>query len=215
MKKTILSIAALALASVANAQILDFDGMPPYKLGITAGLNVASFSAVGFDHATGVQAGFDLMIDAGDILPNTHLRTQLKYSMMGAKGPETLYIGQGVSQQTPYNVYYTSHYVSLPIHYGYSWRLADEWTVLAETGPYFAVGLGGTGREEGKPWPESHSFFKYYDASRFDFGWGVQAGVLFNQQLMFNVGYDWGFKNITPDFLQNTNLHVGLTLFIE
>ena len=214
MKKIILSIAALALTSVASAQILDFEGMPPYKLGITAGLNMASFSAVGYDHALGIQAGIDLMVDASDLFEHTHLRTQLKYSMKGAKGPETLLFSNDLEPET-YNIYYTTHYLELPIHYGYSWRLADDWTILAETGPYFAVGLGGTGREDGLAWPKSHSFFKYYDACRFDFGWGIQAGVLFCQELMLNVSYDWGFKNLTPAYLQNTNFSVGLTYFIE
>lgn len=213
MKKYIATfLAAFGMTMAANAQMLDFEGMPPYKLGITAGVNVSSFSAAGYEHAVGVQAGADLMIDASDLIPATYLRGQLKYTMKGAKGPEIVYIGE---EHSSYNVYFTTHHIELPIHYGYSWRLADDWSLLAETGPFFSVGLGGTGREEGLPYPESHSFYKFYDACRFDFGWGIQAGLLFNQELMLNVSYDWGFKNITPAFLQNTNFAVGLTYFIE
>lgn len=219
MKKFLFAIAALCMAHTASAQILDFEGMPPYKLGITAGINVSSFSAAGYDYAAGVQAGFDLMIDASDIFENTHLRTQLKYSMKGAKGPDIRIVDENSNSTetsySTYNVYFTTHYIEIPVHVGYSWRLDDDWTIVADTGPYFAVGLGGFGREEGKAFPKHLSFFKKYDAHRFDFGWGVQAGLLFSQELMLNVSYDWGFKNITPEFLQNTNFAVGLTYFIE
>lgn len=211
MKKYILSLAALCLTSAASAQILDFEGMPPYKLGVTAGINVPSFSAGSYDYTVGLQAGIDLMVDASDLLELSHLRAQLKYSMKGATGPDPKYSNTAVDTK----VYYTTHYLELPIHYGYSWTLTDEWTVLAETGPYFAIGLAGIGREHGDLLHESHSFYKHYDASRFDFGWGIQGGLLFTQTLMLNISYDWGFKNISPSFLQNTNFAVGLTYFIE
>lgn len=213
MKKLFLSLAALALTSAAQAQLLDFDGMPPYKLGVTAGINVPSFSATGYEYTIGLNAGADLLIDASSLFDYTYLRGQLKYSMKGATGPEVLYPVGGDNEV--YKMYYTTHYIEIPVHMGYSWIIDDDWTLLADTGPYLAIGLGGKAREKGTFLPESHSFFKYYDASHIDFGWGIQAGLMFSQVLMLNVAYDWGFKNITPQFLQNTNLSIGLTVFIE
>ena len=42
MKKffvALVAVLASALVQRADAQLLDFDGMPPYKLGLTVGLN--------------------------------------------------------------------------------------------------------------------------------------------------------------------------------
>ena len=67
MKKFFVALVALfasAMVQRANAQLLDFDGMPPYKLGITAGLNIPTFSGAGYDYTVGLNAGVDLMLDA-------------------------------------------------------------------------------------------------------------------------------------------------------
>ena len=58
-------------------------------------------------------------------------------------------------------------------------------------------------------------FFSTTNASRIDYGWGFQAGLLFDQQLMLNVSYDWGFKNMTTNLLQNNWFSVGLTYYID
>lgn len=199
-------------ATTVRAQMLDFDGMPPYKLGITAGFNFPSFTASDCDITWGTQAGIDLLIDAGDLLDDTYFRAQLKYSMKGARQMRTRLLNDLTFED--YHVHYTTHYIELPIHYGYSYAIDSDWSILADTGPYFAIGLGGTSREHGT-WANTNSFFKYNDASRFDYGWGLQAGLMFQQTLMLNVSYDWGFKNVSPAFLQNTNLGIGLTYFIE
>lgn len=218
MKKTLLAAAALCLATAAQAQMLDFEGMPPYKLGITAGLNLPTFTAVNCGYTVGLQAGLDLMIDGSDILPNTYVRNQVKYSIKGATatlhddptmGPE----GEIIVHD--YNEYYTTHYIDIPVHVGYAWALADDWTVTAETGPYIAYGLGGTIRRSGENLPESHGFFSHKDASRFDYGWGIQGGILFAQMVMLNVSYDWGFKNMNNDLLQNNWFSVGLTYYLD
>ncbi len=214
MKKFLLSLITLVLAHTASAQILDFDFMPPYKLGVSAGLNLPSFSANHFGLSYGLHAGVDLMIDGSELLYDTHFRVQLKYSMKGATGKNQGY-KVTTDQFTACNVYYTTHYIELPVHYGYSWRLDKDWSLLAETGPYVAFGLGGTERLEEMPFSSRSPFFDDNHASRFDFGWGVQAGLLFDQLWMFNIGYDRGFRNLTSRFLQNNNISVGVTYFIE
>ena len=224
MRRFFLAAAALFVAVTAHAQLLDFEGMPPYKLGITAGANMSSFSAPRQEYAYGVQAGADLIVSASSIIPSTYGRVQLKYSMKGSKGPEEwvdrVYLEDGQYKDRYQYTNYRVHYLEIPIHYGYGWRMDDDWTFTGETGPYLAIGLAGTASEH-KPTDTyayavtNRSFFKYYDASRFDFGWGVQLGVLYGQSYMLNVSYDWGFKNLTPGLLQNNNLSVGLTYFIE
>ena len=215
----LIALAASALMSESKAQLLDFDGMPPYKLGLTAGLNMPTFSGGQYDYTLGVNGGVDLMLDASDLCPSTFARVQLKYSMKGAKGPDAIPQIVGDANGEVYEVFpkthYTTHYIELPIHYGYAWSIDSDWTFLAETGPYFAFGLGGTSRPDNESIFESHSFFNHYNASHFDFGWGLQASVLFDQQWQFHIGYDWGFKNMTDVFLQNNGLNIGLTLYFE
>jgi len=214
----IVTLVASALMSESKAQLLDFDGMPPYKLGLTAGLNLPTFSGSEYDYTLGFNAGVDLMLDGSDLWSNTFGRIQLKYSMKGATGPDAYaqvyYINEVKYEDFP-KTHYTTHYIEVPLHYGYAWSIDRDWTFMAETGPYFAFGLGGTSRPDNESIFESHSFFNHYNASHFDFGWGLQASVLFDQQWQLHVGYDWGFKNMTDVFLQNNGLNVGLTLYFE
>lgn len=221
MKKLFLALVAMFSVLSAKAQILDFDGMPPYKLGITAGFNMPSFSGVGYDYTVGVNAGVDLMLDASDLIKDTYARAVVRYSMKGANGndPHSTYVvredGVGSVIATNDRTYFTTHYIEIPIHYGYSWRIDRDWTVMAETGPYLAVGVGGTARPAEESILDSHSFFSKHDASRIDYGWGLQTCLLFDQMWQLHIGYDWGFKNMTPIFLQNNGLNVGLTLYLD
>lgn len=211
MKKIIAAILAVLVSSFvqkADAQLLDIEGMPPYKLGITAGVNVPSFSGGAFDYTLGWRAGLDLMVDGSDLLDNTFARVNLLYTMKGATGPD-YYLAQGE------RTHYTSHYVEIPVHYGLAWAIDREWTLMAETGPYLAFGMGGTARPDNESLFNSHSFFNDHNASRFDFGWGIQTSVLFEQQWQLNLGYEWGFKNMNKYFLQNTGLTLGVTLYFE
>ena len=212
MKKILIALAALLTATVAQAQLLNFDGMPPYKLGLTAGLNAPSFSGAAYSYTTGFNAGIDIMLDASDIFDGTFARGVVKYSMMGATGPDHENI---CHYHENGKTYFTAHYVQIPIHYGYAWRIDRDWTVMAETGPYLGLGMGGTARPTGEFITGSHTFFRRHDVSRVDFGWGIQASMLFDQQWQLHVGYDWGFKNMNEIFLQNTGLNVGLTLYFE
>lgn len=199
----------------ADAQMLDFDGMPPYKLGVTAGMVVPTFSGAGYDYTLGLNAGVDLMMDASDIFDNTFGRVVVRYAMKGATGPDHYHPDFMNNQKYYPKTYFTTHYIEIPVHYGYAWYLDTDWTIMAETGPYLAVGLGGTARPEGETILGSHSFFGKHDASRWDVGWGLQASLLFDQQWQLHVAYDWGFKNMNDYFLQNNGLNVGLTFYFE
>jgi len=214
MRKLFIALVAVlssAMVQKANAQMLDFEGMPPYKLGVTAGFTVPTFSGTGYDYTIGLNAGVDLMVDASDIFDNTFGRAVVRYAMKGATGPDPDNYNVGGHPKT----YFTTHYIEIPIHYGYAWYLDTDWTIMAETGPYVAVGLGGTARPSGESVFDSHSFFKSHDASRWDIGWGAQASLLFDQQWQLHVAYDWGFKNMNDYFLQNNGFSVGLTFYFE
>ena len=215
MKKLFVALVVVLASTMVqktDAQLLDFEGMPPYKLGLTVGLNVPTFSASGYDYTVGLNAGVDLMLDASDIFDNTFGRAVVRYSMKGATGPDPIHLdGLASAPKT----HFTTHYIEIPVHYGYAWYLDSDWTIMGETGPYLALGLGGTARPDDDNVFESHSFFHSHDASHWDVGWGLQCSLLYDQQWQVHVAYDWGFKNMNDCFLQNNGLSVGLTLYFE
>lgn len=216
MKKflTVCAVVITAFLTSAKAQIINVEGMPPYKLGITVGLNVPSMSGDGLKYTTGIHAGLNLMLDASNIIENTYGRFELRYSMKGANFKDS-------------DFRLTTHYLEIPIHYGYAWAVHENVTLMAETGPYFAWGLGGRlrstdnnvysgpGQNEWAGW-NVEVYRKFFDdAKRFDLGWGLHIGAMFFDKFQVTAGYDWGFMNATNDFLQNRNIAIGLTYFIE
>lgn len=232
MKKLFAIIATLVVSTFAfnaKAQLADIEGMPPYKLGITVGLNLPCFSGsssagsyltpseLGFDINSfgtksytmkqGFQAGANLMIDASPLIPNTFARVEAKYSMKGSKWED---------KQANISEDITLHYIEVPIHYGYAWYINDGLTVMAETGPYVAFGIYG--RDRMNDYKGEHflkAFGGLINGNRFDLGWGAQVSAMFAKNYQLHVAYDYGFINITDSFLQNRNLSVGFTWFFE
>lgn len=214
MKKILASIFALFVslcATQAGAQILSgIEGMPPYKLGVTVGLNVPSFSNSDCSSTMGVQAGLNLMLDGSSILQNTFGRVELKYSMKGAY----------FENNSPGNYWeerFTTHYLELPVHLGYAWYVNENLSVMAEGGPYVALGLWGERNSTfGKGETASDQVFSgKLNCSRFDAGLGVQLGAMILNDYQLHVAYDFGFVNLGSFLLQNRNLSVGFTYFFE
>lgn len=207
MKKFFAIIAALVVTTFsfnAKAQFSGIDGMPPYKFGVTAGFNMPWVSgSVGnsdYEKTAGFQIGANLMLDASDLLPNTFARVETKYSMKGA------YCEVGTVKNR-----LTLHYVEIPVHYGYAWFINNDVSVMAETGPYVALGLSSRYRVESPIGTASSNAF----GSRFDLGWGVQGSVMFAKDYQVHVAFDYGFINISDGLLQNRNFSIGLTWFFE
>lgn len=228
MKKLFAIIAALTVTAFsfnAKAQLSGIEGMPPYKLGITVGMNmpwmsgsssagsyieamdIKNFPTENYTITQGIQVGANLMVDASPLIPNTFARLEAKYSMKGADWED---------KSANITEHITLHYLEIPIHYGYAWYINDNITLMAETGPYFAMGLYGRDRMIDA---KGEHFLKVFggliNANRFDCGWGIQASAMFAKNYQVHVAYDYGFVNITKSFLQNRNLSVGLTWFFE
>lgn len=211
MKKIIISaLCALGIMTIstnADAQLLSgIEGMPPYKLGVTAGFNASTFSASGFDMKAGFNAGLDLMLDASKILNNTYARVGLLFQRKGAKGDYLVFN----------DAKYRTCYIEIPLSYGYAYRLNSDWALLGETGPYLALGVGGRIHYEG----DSDKFysndnFSGGDPCNFDCGWGLAVGGLFQNNHQVKVGFQWGFINMNDDLLQNRNLMISYTYFFE
>lgn len=229
MKKLFAIIAALVVAACAfnaKAQLSGIEGMPPYKLGVTVGLNMPWLSGTITDTdgpdtfsddlkiTTGFQIGANLMVDASQFLTNTFLRTEVKYSNKGASLKHSYKLG-GTHIQHDEEI--SLHYIELPIHYGYAWYINDYLTLMAEAGPYFAVAFSGVSKmtDNGKKQPNVGVFEGALNGNRFDLGWGVQGSAMIAKNYQVHVAFDYGFININSNYLQNRNISVGFTWFFE
>lgn len=218
MKKLFFAFAAIvmsAFATEANAQILSqFDWMPPYKLGATVGLNVPSFSGAPYSSSIGFQTGLNLMLDGSDVFRNSFARIELKYSMKGAYHENIL------KEDTDYiKDWYTTNYLEIPVHVGYAKYINEDWSVMAEAGPYFALGLWGrrktTRCNDGSTTHTTESYFSDLNCTRFDFGMGLQLSAIYLKDYQIHMAYDFGFINMHSSFQQNRNFSIGLTYFFE
>lgn len=220
-----------SFAFSAKAQLSDIEGMPPYKLGITIGMNntwLSGSSSAGSDFylsngglhieeikyptlkytaTQGFQVGANLMVDASPMIPNSFARLEVKYSMKGANWED---------KESNITEKIRTHYIEIPVHYGYAWFINDGLTLMAETGPYFAFGLTGKDRiTSNKGIMEPKVFGRIINGNRFDLGWGVQVSAMLAKNYQLHVAYDFGFINLNDNFLQNRNLSVGFTWFFE
>lgn len=235
MKKFLLSvfcaIGLFAMSSNANAQLLsDIEGMPPYKLGVTAGFNASSFSVSGADAKAGFNLGADLMLDASDLIPDTYLRINLLLQRKGTRFDWENIVGQyssddGTRREFLGETKVRTWHLEIPLSYGYAYRLDRDWSLLGEMGPYFAFGLGGNYKYEGSI---SNSSMKFYgndikyagktiidSPKRFDIGWGFAVGAILWSQHQFKIGYQFGFINMNDDYQQNRNFMIGYSYFFE
>ena len=221
MKKLLFSALCVlgfwTMSTNANAQLLaDIEGMPPYKLGVTAGVNVSDFTGTACTAKAGFNIGADLMLDASDLLKNTYLRVNL---LLQRKGSVYDWAEAGwVGMELPKDSKIRTWYIEVPLDYGYAHRLNSDWTVFGEMGPYFAVGIGGKYNYDLKSGDEKISYFgsdKLGDPKRFDVGWGFAVGGMLNNQHQIKLGYQFGFIDMSELMKQNRNFMINYTYFFE
>jgi hypothetical protein len=195
------------LRSATNA--LAPDWLPPFKFGVTAGLNASTFSHGGFDSRCGYQIGVDGMVDMSTLLDNTYLRTGLQFIRKGAKYESTANVSG----------HCRSIYLQLPIHYGYGYVIDPNFILFGEAGPYVALGLGGKTHiaidvpELGVAFNQKSDFFD--DADRFDLGFGFHAGVIMYKTHQVSLGYDFGLLNMCDGYAQNRSFLVSYTYYFN
>ena len=205
------------MSSNANAQLLaDIEGMPPYKLGVTVGVNVSDFTGNACSAKAGFNIGADLMLDASDLLNNTYLRVNLLLQRKGSvyDWHEAGWTGGALPKDSKIRTWY----IEVPLDYGYAHRLNSDWTVFGEMGPYFAVGIGGKYNYDLKSGDEKISYFgsnKLDDPKRFDVGWGFAVGGMLNNQHQIKLGYQFGFIDMSKLMKQNRNFMINYTYFFE
>ena len=122
----------------------------------------------------------------------------------------------------------TMHYLQVPINVGYGLSLTPSIRFAVQTGPYFAVALGGTQKTKSRITEAVKSFnifkegvFGLDKPNRFDLGWGASA-MLYLGSIYGTVGADFGFLNVAQTdpsgianepkglSLKNSTVHIGL-----
>lgn len=176
LKAALLSIVLFCQHTVVSAQ--------SFRGGVVAGMNVGSVTDCGsrLGYRIGVKGEYA-------ISKGWYMDAALLLSSKGYK--EDVFFG------TPDNIVKekcSATYIELPIHAGYKFNVADNVKLLVNAGPYFAYGLFGNAKLNGKK-VSGNVFSDYYN--RFDCGVGANAGVEMFGHLQVYAGYDWGLKNIS------------------
>ena len=201
MKKFIIFlVCALSLTGAMAQSKFDkiTESLPPFKLGAQAGFNVSWLSHAGYNSHAGFNFGVTAMFDASQLIKDTYVRTGLLVNRKGYDNPDAQQKGN-------------SWYLEIPIRYGYSYLLTNDWTLLGETGPYLAIGTGGTVKNDIGP------DFDYFDGDsydRFDFGWGFHFGALYDQHHQVMFGWDLGFVDLNSTFnIKNRNFMISYAYY--
>ncbi|MBO6013663.1 MAG: outer membrane beta-barrel protein [Bacteroidales bacterium] len=213
----LLATGLMTVSSAAFAQKDILNDLPPYKLGLVAGMNASSFSHDGYDGKFGFHVGINALFDASELIKDTYVRTELLFQRKGARGA----LLSSASPVVDSDVRFRTCYLELPVHYGYAYALNSDWTSFGETGPYVALGLGGRIHgEDGLGNKVSSKFFtnEYAgndDPNNFDLGWGLHLGTIFQQKHELKIGWDWGLINMNDTFEQNRNFMVSYGFYFQ
>ena len=196
MKKFLMTLAVACFALTASAQ-----EKGEFRFGVTAGMNVSNATEIEMDSRIGFHVGAKAEYNITD---NLYGSAALLFSQKGAKKEygyaEAGYAETGKASCNP-------GYLQLPIHIGYRYKVGEKVSIFGETGPYVAYGICGKAKNE---WTETYlgiadsgevegDFFDdgigHYGAKRFDFGWGVKAGVEY-AKFQVSLGYEYGFNKV-------------------
>lgn len=182
--------------------------------GVKAGMNVSSVNGKGTDDAD-AKIGFNVGVTADyAITENIYLLTGLEFTTKGAKYSDILM--EELEEVVKGDLTFNPMYLQLPIHIGYKYALNDAVTLVAQAGPYFAVGVGGKATAKatilGKEIKDKANIFgsgdEDLDYKRFDFGLGLAFGVEY-QKFNVKAGYDFGLVNYAPNTSGNFKTRNG------
>lgn len=215
LKTVAVALATLCVASHAEAQPNDVP-TKPFRIGIEAGLSINNYTGTDRYWREGFYAG-------------AHGEWQLQTCFLSAslrlvrKGADA-FTGDSDSDD-----YYEAYYVELPVAIGLRGRLGRRATAFVETGPYFAVGIGGKAKGESYAYANEHGMVTYKwdnrffssandSPRRFDVGWGVRGGVSFSH-IGVVAGYEIGLMPVWDvshvayggEDHHNTSFTLGLT----
>lgn len=124
-------------------------------------------------------------------------------AIISAKGwkDHILNLGRGEDKDIPWNCHL--YYLQMPIHIGYKTPVSDRVSIIADAGPYFAIGLYGkskfdTDDDDFKseiPNEYSENLFTNGTYKRFDMGVGAKIGIEIDHKVQIHIGYDLSIIN--------------------
>ena len=180
MKKFLMTLAVACFALTASAQ-----EKGDFRFGVTAGMNVANVTDCERDSRIGFHVGVK---GEYNITENLYGSAALLFTQKGSKSE---WSEEGYNVESTWN----PGYIELPIHIGYRYKFGDKVSIFGETGPYFAYGICGKDKFEGPGLDEDTKFFDDDDVNKFDFGWGVKAGVEY-AKFQISLGYEHGITEV-------------------
>ena len=176
MKKFLMTLAVACFALTASAQ-----EKGDFRFGVTAGMNVSNITDMKMDSRIGFHVGAKAEYNITD---NLYGNAALLFSQKGNQKEE------GAYKETE-----NPGYIELPIHIGYRFKMGDKVSIFGETGPYFAYGICGKLKVEDYGWEYDKKFFDIDEVNKFDFGWGVKAGVEY-AKFQISLGYEYGITKV-------------------
>lgn len=200
MKKFILlTMNLLLLSTTLHAQSL--------RGGIVAGYNY-NMPQHYFDNKSGYHIGLQ-----GDINIYKGLYAQAALMLEGRNYGGNVFSTYGASWQSkPY-------YLSIPVHVGYKFAVADNVKLSLSAGPKFDIGLSGKHKgvintpTNASVQTDYHgNVFSDNYLNRFDVAIGAKVGVELFDHYQVSVGYNWGLKNIVKDGPDTKNRQLQVTI---
>lgn len=157
------------------------------KYGVVAGFRLSRTPVA--DFRCGFHLGAKGEFNFSDNANRPYLDFGMSLSARGWKG-EIAYLG-GENDYVDWNC--RLYYLEIPLHIGYKFCVNERIKVLANLGPYLAVGLSGKSvidEENGEPSKENP--FKNGMYKRFDVGAGAELGIEVDQRFQIALGYKMG-----------------------
>ena len=197
MKRSLITVLFALVAVMGFSQV---------KVNVKTGLNLSSYlgedySEVKFKPGFRIGAGIEYQFT--DLLS---LQPTLFFSQQGARDSYK-------EDMASISVKFNQWYLELPINLQLRFDLSDRVNLLAATGPYLGVGIGGKTKfkaEAGKAsFKEKTDTFGEGGLRRFDAGWGIGLGV---EIYHFQVGLDtqFGFCKLVDESGAPHNVTVGI-----
>lgn len=202
MKKLFASLSILLLAILpGKAQVVNF------RVEAGAAFNLGKMAIAGYklDNKTRTGYHFGAYVDL-PVYNNLYVGSGLTFAMKGTSFTEET--DKDVEQS---NI--TLHYLQIPVNLGYKFQVSPQVALALQTGPYFAVALGGTAKTGLKGAKESYNLFKdgvtnLAKPNRFDMGWGLDVRAMYSRYYLF-AGADFGFLEVFKDNSNDSNSGIG------
>lgn len=177
----------MLLGMSANAQ--------NFKFGATVGLNVNRVAGEAKPHETrlGYRIGGTAIYNFTNSDNCWYASASLLLSQKGFNHQIAW-----VEENYAYNGHTNITYLQIPIVAGKNWKVAKNFGLFAETGPYIGIGLFGKMKsEEGSKISCSTSkVFSEQMQRRIDCGWALNVGAMVANHVKIGIGYDYGITNL-------------------